>query len=110
MGVGGGRVSGQHMLGCEEGTSGWDPRAEREIVELLHRLSLKEGRIVICVTHSLAQMELFDSVMVLNAGHLAYHGSPTALSHYFGVERELLLNLEVSRMSHFCAFCFLSYS
>lgn len=79
-------VSSPKILLCDEVTSGLDPRSEHEIVELLHRLSLKNGRIVISVTHSLAQMELYDSIMVLVRGHLAYHGSPASMVHYFGVQ------------------------
>ncbi len=78
-------VSSPRILLCDEVTSGLDPRAEREIVQLLHDLSRKDGRIVILVTHSLAQMELYDSIMVLAQGNLAYHGSPHAMCHYFGV-------------------------
>ncbi len=78
-------VSGPRLLLCDEVTSGLDPRSEREIVELLHQLSMKDGRMVISVTHSLAQMELYDSIMVLVSGHLAYHGSPDTMVHYFGV-------------------------
>ncbi len=78
-------VSGPRLLLCDEVTSGLDPRSEREIVELLHQLSLKDGRIVISVTHSLAQVELYDSIMVLVRGNLAYHGSPETMVHYFGV-------------------------
>ncbi len=78
-------VSSPRLLLCDEVTSGLDPRSEREIVELLHQLSMKDGRIVISVTHSLAQVELYDSIMVLVRGNLAYHGSPEAMVHYFGV-------------------------
>ncbi len=78
-------VSGPRLLLCDEVTSGLDPRSEREIVELLHQLSMKDGRIVISVTHSLAQVELYDSIMVLVRGNLAYHGSPDTMVHYFGV-------------------------
>ena len=77
-------VSRPRILLCDEVTSGLDPRSEREIVELLHQLSLKDGRIVISVTHSLAQMELYDSVIVMVRGNLAYHGSPELMVHYFG--------------------------
>jgi len=79
-------VSSPRLLLCDEVTSGLDPRSEQEIVELLHRLSMKDGRIVISVTHSLAGMELYDSVMVMCRGCLAYHGSPSTMVHYFGVE------------------------
>ena len=79
-------VSSPRILLCDEVTSGLDPRSEREIVQLLHDLSRKDGRIVISVTHSLAQMELYDSVMVMVRGNLAYHVTPHAMSHYFGVD------------------------
>ena len=77
-------VSKPRILLCDEVTSGLDPRSEREIVELLHQLSLKDGRIVISVTHSLAQMALYDSIIVMVRGNLAYHGSPELMVHYFG--------------------------
>ena len=79
-------VSRPRILLCDEVTSGLDPRSEREIVELLHRLSLRDGRIVISVTHSLAQMHLYDSIMVLVSGSLAFHGTPAVMTHYFGVQ------------------------
>ncbi len=79
-------VSSPRILLCDEVTSGLDPRSEREIVELLHQLSMKDGRIVISVTHSLAQVELYDSIMVMVGGNLAYHGSPETMAHYFGVK------------------------
>lgn len=77
-------VSRPRILLCDEVTSGLDPRSEREIVELLHKLSMKDGRIVISVTHSLAQLSLYDSIIVLVRGNLAYHGSPELMIHYFG--------------------------
>ena len=77
-------VSRPRILLCDEVTSGLDPRSEREIVELLHQLSLRDGRIVISVTHSLAQMELYDSVIMMVSGNLAYHGQPDLMVHYFG--------------------------
>ncbi len=78
-------VSSPRLLLCDEVTSGLDPRSEREIVQLLHQLSLKDGRIVISVTHSLAQVSLYDSIMVMVRGCLAYHGSPETMVRYFSV-------------------------
>lgn len=76
-------VSHPHILLCDEVTSGLDPRSEQEIVELLHRLSRREGRIVISVTHGLSQAALYDSIIVMNGGYLAYHGSAEVMPHYF---------------------------
>ncbi len=73
------------LLLCDEVTSGLDPKSENEIVNLLHRLSKSDGRIVASVTHSLGHLDLYDSVLVLYAGRVVYHGPPSALAHYFGV-------------------------
>lgn len=79
-------VSGPKILLCDEVTSGLDPRSEREIVRLLHDLSRKDGRIVLSVTHSLAHLELYDSILVLHEGRVAFHGPPEQLNHYFSVK------------------------
>ncbi len=78
-------VSDPKLLLCDEVTSGLDPRSEREIVHLLHDLSRKDGRIVLAVTHSLAHLELYDSILVLHEGRVAFHGPPEQLTHYFSV-------------------------
>lgn len=78
-------VSDPKILLCDEVTSGLDPRSEREIVRLLHDLSRKDGRMVLSVTHSLAHLELYDSILVLHEGRVAYHGPPERLTHYFSV-------------------------
>ncbi len=80
-------ASSPRMLLCDEVTSGLDPKSEDEIVKLMHDLSRTEDRIVLSVTHSLQHVKLYDSVIVLTQGHLAYHGSPEFLTHYFGIER-----------------------
>ncbi|NNE91679.1 MAG: ATP-binding cassette domain-containing protein [Verrucomicrobiales bacterium] len=74
------------LLLCDEVTSGLDPKSEQEIVKLMYELSRKQNRIVINVTHSLANLELYDSVLVLHEGKIVYHGQPRALDHYFGVD------------------------
>lgn len=78
-------VSDPKVLLCDEVTSGLDPRSEREVVQLLHQISRKDGRIVLSVTHSLAHLELYDSVLVLHEGRVAFHGPPQKLTHYFSV-------------------------
>ncbi|MEO0415741.1 MAG: ATP-binding cassette domain-containing protein [Verrucomicrobiota bacterium] len=75
------------LLLADEVTSGLDPKSEEEIVKLMHRMSRDQGRIVINVTHSLQGLELYDSVLVLHEGKVAYHGPPRALDHYFSVEK-----------------------
>ncbi len=80
-------VSAPHLLLCDEVTSGLDPKAEDEIAKLMHALSRREDRIVLSVTHSLRHLALYDSIVVLYQGHVAYHGPAQFLYHYFGVEK-----------------------
>jgi ABC-type multidrug transport system ATPase subunit len=74
------------ILLCDEVTSGLDPRSEDEIVRLLHSLSRHKKRLVLSVTHSLEHLKLYDSVLVLYRGVVAYHGPPAFLAHYFSVD------------------------
>ena len=78
-------VSNPRLLICDEVTSGLDPRSEHDIVNLLHEGSRSDGRIVISVTHSLAHLDRYDSILVMHQGCVAYHGSPKTILHYFGV-------------------------
>ncbi len=78
-------VSNPRLMICDEVTSGLDPRSEHDIVNLLHEISRTEGRIVISVTHSLAHLDKYDSILVMHQGCLAYHGSARTMLHYFGV-------------------------
>jgi ABC-type multidrug transport system ATPase subunit len=71
------------LLLCDEVTSGLDARSERGILELLRRIAREGNRVVLVVTHSLRDLELFDKVAVLSDGHLAYIGPPADMAHYF---------------------------
>ncbi len=86
LGLGLELVSDPLVLLCDEVTSGLDPKSEREVVRLLHDLSKQRERIVVSVTHSLSNLELYDSVLVLHEGRVTYHGPAHALNHYFSVE------------------------
>lgn len=79
-------ASRPRLLLCDEVTTGLDPQSEEEIVDLMHRISRSEGRLVISVTHSLAHLIRYDSVLVLAEGSLAFCGTPAALLGYFGIE------------------------
>jgi len=78
-------VTNPVLMLCDEVTSGLDPKSEQEVVKLLHQLSRNSRRIVVNVTHSLANLDLYDSVLVLHEGRIVYHGQPRALEHYFSV-------------------------
>lgn len=79
-------TSQPEILLCDEVTSGLDPRSEDDIVKLLHSLSRQKNRLVLSVTHSLEHLDLYDSVLVLYRGVVAYHGPAEFLAHYFRVD------------------------
>lgn len=92
-------ASRPHILLCDEVTSGLDPQSEEEIVQLLHTLSRGHGRLILSVTHSLQHLDLYDSIFVLIGGHLAFHGPPAYLAHYFQVEKPEMLFPQLARRS-----------
>ncbi len=77
-------ASAPAILLCDEVTSGLDAQAEDEIVHLIHDLATRD-RLVLSVTHSLRHLHLYDSVLVLAEGAIAYHGRPEDLAHYFQI-------------------------
>ena len=93
-------VTDPNLLLCDEVTSGLDPKSEAEITQLLHDLARKnDRRVVINVTHSLSNLGLYDSVLVLHEGRVVYHGPPRAMMHYFSVEQAEEIYPKLARRS-----------
>lgn len=93
-------VTNPCLLLCDEVTSGLDPKSEGEITQLLRVLSRENPRrLVVNVTHSLASLDAFDSVLVMYQGRLVYHGPPRALCHYFSCEHPEEVYLRLTKRS-----------
>jgi ABC transport system ATP-binding/permease protein len=83
------------LLLLDEPTSGLDPAGEAHLMEQL-RLLARRGTTVVCATHLMENVRLFDEVIVLGvdgveggpdaagAGRLAYAGPPDGLLDRFG--------------------------
>ena len=72
------------LLFLDEPTSGLDPGYEKSIMQTLRALA-DDGRSVVVVTHSTAQLNLCDRLLVLApGGRLAYFGPPQQALTYFG--------------------------
>ena len=64
------------LLFLDEPTSGLDPGLDRQVMALLRDLA-EAGRTVVVVTHSTANLDLCDDVLVMApGGSVAYFGSP----------------------------------
>jgi ABC-type multidrug transport system ATPase subunit len=72
------------MLFLDEPTSGLDPGYEKSVMQTLRGLA-DDGRSVVMVTHSTAQISLCDRLLILApGGQLAYFGPPEQALSYFG--------------------------
>ncbi|WP_329522033.1 FHA domain-containing protein [Spirillospora sp. NBC_01491] len=74
------------LLFLDEPTSGLDPGLDKTVMEMLGELA-HDGRTVIVVTHSVANLDACDRLLVLvPGGRLAYYGPPGEGLEHFGKE------------------------
>jgi ABC transport system ATP-binding/permease protein len=73
------------LLFLDEPTSGLDPGLDKSVMEQMRDLA-HEGRTVIVVTHSVANLDTCDRLLVLvPGGKVAYYGPPDEGLKYFGL-------------------------
>jgi len=74
------------LIFLDEPTSGLDPGMDREVMQMLRGLA-DDGRTVLVVTHSVAELALCDRLLVMApGGSVAYFGPPEEALHFFGYE------------------------
>jgi ABC transport system ATP-binding/permease protein len=75
------------ILFLDEPTAGLDPGAEGRLMRKFQELA-HQGRIVVCATHIMESVELFDKVAVLvEGGRLAWFGAPADALAWFDIRR-----------------------
>jgi ABC transport system ATP-binding/permease protein len=73
------------LLFLDEPTSGLDPGLDKSVMEQMRDLA-HDGRTVIVVTHSVANLDTCDRLLVLvPGGKVAYYGPPDEGLTYFGL-------------------------
>lgn len=78
-------LSKPRLLFADEPTSGLDPALERSMTENFRKLA-DDGHMVIVTTHIMSSLSLYNSLVVLVGGRLAYFGPPQKIKAYFGVD------------------------
>ncbi|MBB1260808.1 FHA domain-containing protein [Streptomyces sp. OF8] len=74
------------LIFLDEPTSGLDPGMDRDVMQLLRGLA-DDGRTVLVVTHSVAELQLCDKLLVMApGGGVAYFGPPEEALNFFGYE------------------------
>jgi ABC-type multidrug transport system ATPase subunit len=72
------------LLFLDEPTSGLDPGLDKSVMEMMAELA-HDGRTVIVVTHSVANLDLCDRLLVLvPGGRVAFYGPPAEGLRHFG--------------------------
>jgi ABC-type multidrug transport system ATPase subunit len=76
------------LMFLDEVTSGLDEQTDREMMELFRQVA-DGGKTVVCITHSLANVEATCHLVVIltEGGRLAFVGTPDEAKGYFGVTR-----------------------
>jgi ABC-type multidrug transport system ATPase subunit/pSer/pThr/pTyr-binding forkhead associated (FHA) protein len=74
-------VTKPSVIFLDEPTSGLDPATEEKIMILFRQIA-ESGRTVILTTHAMENVKLFDKIVLLMRGKLAFYGKPDeALKH-----------------------------
>ncbi|MFD3922991.1 FHA domain-containing protein [Streptomyces sp. NPDC058595] len=72
------------LIFLDEPTSGLDPGMDRDVMQLLRGLA-DDGRTVLVVTHSVAELAICDKLLVMApGGSVAYFGPPEEALNFFG--------------------------
>lgn len=72
------------LIFLDEPTSGLDPGMDRDVMQLLRGLA-DDGRTVLVVTHSVAELASCDKLLVMApGGSVAYFGPPEEALNFFG--------------------------
>lgn len=77
-----------HLLCLDEPTAGLDPATETDIMTLLRRIA-NQSRTVLCSTHIMGNIRLFDKVLFLARGRMLFFGTPSELMNHFSVSSPL---------------------
>lgn len=74
------------LIFLDEPTSGLDPGMDRDVMQLLRGLA-DDGRTVLVVTHSVAELALCDKLLVMApGGGVSYFGPPEEALNFFGYD------------------------
>lgn len=79
-------VANPNVLFLDEVTSGLDAGTDKKMMKLFRSLA-DDKKTVICITHTLENIETCQLVVLLHQGRLVFFGPPQAVIGYFGIER-----------------------
>ncbi len=91
-----GLLRAPHLLCLDEPTAGLDPATETDIMMLLRRIA-NQSRTVLCSTHIMGNIHLFDKILFLARGRVLFFGTPSELMNHFNATSPLELYRKFGR-------------
>jgi ABC-type multidrug transport system ATPase subunit len=79
-------VANPNVLFLDEVTSGLDAGTDKKMMRLFRSLA-DDNKTIICITHTLENIDTCHLVVLLHQGRLVFFGPPQAVLGYFGIER-----------------------
>ncbi len=79
-------IANPNILFLDEVTSGLDAGTDKKMMQLFSELA-SEQKTIICVTHSLENIDVCHLVLLLHHGRMVYFGPPEGAKQHFGVQR-----------------------
>lgn len=79
-------IADPNILFLDEVTSGLDAGTDKKMMQLFSELASKK-KTIICVTHSLENVEVCNLVLLLHRGKVVFFGPPKDALQHFGISR-----------------------
>jgi ABC-type multidrug transport system ATPase subunit len=79
-------IANPNILFLDEVTSGLDAGTDKKMMQLFSELA-SDQKTVICVTHTLENIDVCNLVLLLHHGRMVYFGPPRGAREHFGVQR-----------------------
>ncbi|CAI2349121.1 unnamed protein product [Caenorhabditis sp. 36 PRJEB53466] len=78
-------INNPPIIFCDEPTTGLDSHMSLQVVKTLEEMAVEQGKTIICTIHqpSSEVFEIFDKVVFLAQGRIAFHGAIDEAIHHF---------------------------
>jgi len=80
-------IANPNILFLDEVTSGLDAGTDKKMMQLFAELASGQKKTVVCVTHTLENIDVCRLVVLLHHGRLVFFGPPREALDHFGVSR-----------------------
>jgi ABC-2 type transport system ATP-binding protein len=101
LGIARALVNDPQVVFLDEPTLGLDPAGQRQMLQLVRRITTERGATVLLSTHLLAEVEeICSRVLILNRGHVAAEGTVSEIARRAAAPRSARLRVAAEQVEH----------